>query len=72
MAITIRDDYQRDGLGGLLLDLVIQMAMVGGVRRIRAVSFAENEGVHRLIQRTSLPVRTTTSHGETTQIIELG
>lgn len=71
MAIVIRDDYQRDGLGGLMLDLVIQLAMVGGVSRIRAVSFAENEGLHRLVVRTGLPVHTSTSHGETTQVIDI-
>jgi acetyltransferase len=71
MAIVIRDDFQREGLGILLLDLLIQLAMVSGVRRIRAVSLAENEGVHRLIQRTGLPVTTTTTRGETTQLISL-
>lgn len=71
MAIVIRDDFQREGLGTIMLDLAIQLAMVGGVERIRAVSLEENEGVHRLIKRTGLPVTTTTSHGETTQIISL-
>ncbi|MEN9936625.1 MAG: hypothetical protein RLZZ387_3204 [Chloroflexota bacterium] len=71
MAIVIRDDFQREGLGAIMLDLLIQIAMVSGVRSIRAVSLAENEGIHQLVQRTGLPVTSYTSHGETTQIISL-
>lgn len=72
MAIVVRDDFQGDGLGRLMLDLIIQLAMVGGVSRIRAVSFAENEALHRLVSRVGLPVHTTTLRGETTQVIEIG
>ncbi|MFO7168135.1 MAG: GNAT family N-acetyltransferase [Chloroflexota bacterium] len=71
VAIVIRDDFQREGLGTLMIDLIIQVAMAGGLRRIRAVSLAENEAVQRLVLRTGLPVTTTTSRGETTQIITL-
>ncbi|HWQ13629.1 MAG TPA: GNAT family N-acetyltransferase [Roseiflexaceae bacterium] len=71
MAIVIRDDFQRDGLGSAMLDLLIQVGLASGLTRIRAVSLAENVGIQRLIQRAGLPVSTTTSHGETTQIITL-
>jgi RimJ/RimL family protein N-acetyltransferase len=71
LAIVIRDDAQREGLGTLMLDLIIQLAMVSGLARLRAVSLAENQAVQRLIARTGLPVTTTTSRGETTQLIEL-
>jgi GNAT superfamily N-acetyltransferase len=71
MAIVVRDDLQGQGLGAALLDLLLQLAMVAGVRRVRAVSFAENVALHRLVQRTGLPVSTTTLRGETTQVITL-
>jgi RimJ/RimL family protein N-acetyltransferase len=72
MAIVIRDDMQCQGLGTAMLDLLIQLAMVAGVQRIRAVSLAENVAVHRLVQATGLPVTTSTSRGETTQVITIG
>jgi RimJ/RimL family protein N-acetyltransferase len=71
LAIVIRDDAQREGLGALMLDLIIQLAMVSGLKRLRAVSLAENQAVQRLITRAGLPVTTSTSRGETTQIISL-
>jgi acetyltransferase len=71
MAIVVRDDMQCQGLGTAMLDLLIQLAMVAGVKRIRAVSLAENVAVHRLVQATGLPVTTSTSRGETTQVITL-
>lgn len=72
LAIVIRDDYQREGLGTIMLDLLIQLAMVGGIKRLRAISLAENEGLHRLINATGLPVVGHTIRGETTQIITIG
>jgi acetyltransferase len=71
LAIVIQDDYQREGLGTVLLDLLIQVALVRGFRRLRAVSLAENEGVQRLVHNTGLPVASHTIRGETTQIITL-
>jgi RimJ/RimL family protein N-acetyltransferase len=62
MAIVIRDDMQCQGLGTAMLDLLIQLA----------VSLAENVAVHRLVQATGLPVTTSTSRGETTQVITIG
>lgn len=70
-AIVLRDDYQREGLGTIMLDLLIQLALVRGIKRLRGISLADNEGVHRLIQRCGFPVSSHTSHGETTQIIHL-
>lgn len=70
-AIVLRDDYQREGLGTILLDLLVQVAMVRGIKQLHAVSLAENEGVHRLINHLGLPVRHDTRKGETTSIITL-
>ncbi|MBO9326894.1 MAG: GNAT family N-acetyltransferase [Roseiflexus sp.] len=70
-AIVLRDDYQREGLGTIMLDLLLQLALVRGIKRLRGISLADNEGVHRLIQKCGFPVTSHTSHGETTQIIHL-
>lgn len=70
-AIVIRDDYQRGGLGTLLFDLLLQVAMVRGLRQLRGLSLAENQGILRLIRRSGLPFSTHTSRGETTTLISL-
>lgn len=71
VAIVVRDDYQGEGLGTVLFDLLIQVAMVRGLKRLRAISLAENEAVHRLVRKTGLPVTSQTLRGETTMIISL-
>ena len=70
-AIVLRDDYQGQGIGTILLDLLVQVGMVRGLKRLRAISLAENEGVHRLINNLGLPVKNDTRKGETTSIISL-
>lgn len=71
VAIVLRDDYQGEGLGTVLFDLLIQVAMVRDLRRLRAVSLAENVAVHKLVLNTGLPVSSETRRGETTMIITL-
>jgi len=71
VAIVLRDDYQREGLGTVLFDLLIQVAMVRGLKRLRVVSLAENAAVQRLVRKTGLPVTSRTLRGETTMIISL-
>lgn len=71
MAIVLRDDFQREGLGSQLLDLLIQLALVRGIKKLRAVSLAENEGLHRLVHNAGFPISSHTSHGETTQVLFL-
>lgn len=71
VAIVVRDDYQGEGLGTVLFDLLIQVGMVRGLKRLRAVSLAENEAVHQLVRNTGLPFASQTLRGETTMIITL-
>lgn len=72
VAIVLRDDYQGKGLGTLLFDLLIQVAMVRGLKYLRAISLAENSVLHKLVRNTGLPITSTTRQGETTMIISLG
>lgn len=56
VAITIIDEYQRMGLGSLLLDLLI---LAAGERQISRFSFTflpANEAIVRLIQKKGIPV----------------
>ncbi len=71
LAIVVRDDEQRCGLGRALLDLLIQVALTRGIQQLRARSFAGNSAVQRLIKRAGFPVQAYTSAGETLQTITL-
>lgn len=71
VAIVLRDDYQREGLGTALFDLLIQVALVRGLKRLRAVSLVENVAMHRLIRKIGLPYTSHTSRGETTVLMML-
>jgi RimJ/RimL family protein N-acetyltransferase len=70
-AIVLRDDYQGEGLGTVLFDLLLQVAMVRGLKRLWAVSLAENVALHRLVRNSGLPITSQTRRGETTLIISL-
>lgn len=70
-AIVIRDDYQGEGIGGALFDLLVQVAMVRGLKRLRALSLSENEAVHRMFRRLGLPTESHASRGEMTTVITL-
>lgn len=70
-AIVIRDDYQNEGIGGVLFDLLVQVAMVRGLKRLRALTLAENGAVLRMVQKMGLPYRTDVRRGEATTIITL-
>jgi acetyltransferase len=70
-AIVVRDDYQNEGIGSILFDLLVQIAIVRGHTTMRAYALAENEAVHKLIRRLGLPYTSNTSQGETTMMISL-
>jgi acetyltransferase len=71
VAIVIRDDYQGEGLGTRLFDLLLQVAMVRGLRRLWAVSLAENTVFQRLVRTSGLPYTSQTLRGETTTSITI-
>ncbi|GAB4212435.1 MAG: hypothetical protein OHK0022_48240 [Roseiflexaceae bacterium] len=71
-AIVIRDDYQREGLGSILLDLLIQVALARGIDCLVGVTLLENTGIQRLVRRLGLPLSIQTRRGETTMTIRLG
>ncbi len=56
LAITIRDDMQRQGLGKLLLKKLIKEARQRGILYFTGVALEENEGVWHLLASTGLPL----------------
>lgn len=56
VAITIIDDYQRRGLGTLLMNLIILAAMERDVERLSFTFLPQNDGIVRLIQKAGVPV----------------
>ena len=71
VAIVLRDDYQGEGLGTALFDLLVQVAMVRGLKRLLAVSLAENVAFQHLVRNSGLPFTSQTIRGETTTTITL-
>ena len=71
VALVVRDDFQGEGLGALLFDLLLQVALVQGIRRLVAITLAENGAMRQLVRKAGLPFTSQTRLGETTMIIEL-
>ena len=57
VAVTIRDDFQRKGVGTQLLNILIEEARRDGVRRLIAHVDANNRAVLGLLNRYPLPHR---------------
>lgn len=71
VAIVVRDDYQREGLGRRLSRLMRAVALARGVRAFHVHALAENQAVVRLIRGLGVPYTVETRRGETTAIIPL-
>ncbi|NJN15228.1 MAG: GNAT family N-acetyltransferase [Oscillochloris sp.] len=56
-SIVVRDDYQGDGVGGQLFDLLVQMALTTGMRHLILLTHADNQGLIGLVRRTGMPYR---------------
>lgn len=71
VALLISDDYQGQGLGFSLLELLAQSAMARGIHRLQLNTMAENLPIQRAARRLGLPISSNTSAGETTMTISL-
>jgi GNAT superfamily N-acetyltransferase len=58
VALTVADDWQRRGLGRLLLERLADRAREEGVDRFTALVADENRGMHKLIDGGEAPART--------------
>ena len=66
IALLVRDDYQREGLGRALGRMIYDVAQARGVRLLRFYLQAENVAIMRLIRGMGVRYSAETSHGETT------
>ena len=71
LAVMVRDDEQRRGVGTLLLWRLIALARRRDVRVLRATLQAENWPARHLLRKLGLSYRTEIQHGELTAWAEL-
>lgn len=56
VAITVIDAYQKQGLGSILLDLIILAAQERGIEKLSFSFLPDNDGIVRLISRKGKPI----------------
>lgn len=71
VAIMVRDEWQQQGIGQALFDLLVQVALVQGLHRLYAIALRENRGMRHLIQKLGLPSTSRSDGTETIYWIEL-
>lgn len=71
-SLTVRDDFQGQGIGTELLRLLTIAAQKAGVRMLVADAQATNQSVFRMLRNLGLPFRSSTHAGETHLEIDLG
>lgn len=71
IAISVRDDMQRRGIGSELLRFICEKACEDGYRRLVATFRAENRGVWALFKRSPYPVTREVHGGEVDVAIDL-
>ena len=72
LALLVRDDYQREGLGLALGRMLHAIAQARGVRQLRVYTLAENVAIVRLVRRLGAPYSAETRHGQMTIHIPIG
>jgi RimJ/RimL family protein N-acetyltransferase len=71
VAIEVRDDFQREGIGRTIFDLLVQIALVQNIRTLYAYTLPENTGMQRLARGVGLPTSTRIESGDMTITIHL-
>jgi GNAT superfamily N-acetyltransferase len=70
-AIVVSDAYQREGVGQMLSQLLVQVAMLRGVQTLRVDMLAENVAIRKLVRSLGLPYNAETHRGETRALLRL-
>lgn len=65
VAMVVRDDYQRDGIGSGVARLIGQIAQARGLRQLTATALAQNSGVAQLLRSLNVSSRSIRRGGET-------
>ena len=71
VAIMVRDDWQAQGIGRALFDLLVQIGLIAGLHRLYAIALRENQGMRHLVQKLGLPYTSHSDGAETIYWIEL-
>ena len=71
IALVVRGDLQRQGIGSFLLEHLVHLAQLGGITRLIANMLAENRAMFHLIRTLRLPYAATTRYGETQLLVSL-
>ena len=69
IAIVVRDDAQRKGIGSLLMGQLVQLAQESGLTHLHCDMLAENYPMRRVLRGLGLPSTTTIHSGEMHVII---
>ncbi len=71
VGITVRDDYQCEGIGSSLMKELVSLAQQYGLQTLRFDILAENTAVRRMVTRLKLPHTSQTQYGETVILASL-
>lgn len=71
LAITVRDDLQRRGIGSALLEFACQQARQQGLHFLTAIFRSENRAVWSLVRHSPFPVTTVIDGSEVSVHIDL-
>jgi RimJ/RimL family protein N-acetyltransferase len=72
IAIVVRDDYQRDGVGGRLSEFIARIGEARGLRQLTATILSDNRAITPLLRTLGVVYRTSERNGETQLTIERG
>ena len=71
LAVAVRDDLQRRGIGTALLLFACNQARLDGIERLTATFRSENRGVWALLKRSPFPVSWTVDGPEISAVVDL-
>lgn len=71
LAVSVRDDMQRQGIGSALLRLACAAAPREGIQRLTATFRSENRGIWALLKRSPFPVSWELDGPEVNAVIDL-
>jgi acetyltransferase len=55
IALVVRDEHQRDGVGSALCQWIGEMAHNWGLHQLQATILAQNHGIRRLLEHLAVP-----------------
>jgi GNAT superfamily N-acetyltransferase len=71
LAVAVRDDVQRQGIGTALLLFACTQAQQNGIERLTAIFRSENRGVWALLKRSPFPVSWSVDGPEISAVVDL-